>query len=155
MEPTRSQNITVSWRRSASGAVGWDLVVVAGAAGRAAFLVLGVPLRLRLLAGADFSPALSEVPHSPQNLRQRVLHSTTRTPIRERAATLAAKFHALGILKPTACAPHTASLLLWRSGARKTSAPLSGGHLLLMLVVRCTPSHTARRHRRPGVAPPL
>src|SRR5262249_42851061 len=56
VEPTRSQNITVNCRRSASAE-----------GGGVAFLARSAPLRLRLLAGAGLPSVFRAVPHSGQN----------------------------------------------------------------------------------------
>jgi hypothetical protein len=68
VEPTRSQNITVNWRRSASGATGRDFVAVSDAAARVAFLAVIVPWRLRLFVAGGFPVASRAMPQSPQNL---------------------------------------------------------------------------------------
>src|SRR5262249_40573667 len=65
---TRSQNITVSWRRSASGVATWGFVGVGRTLGRGARAGVFAPFPLRLWAGADFLSAVRVAPQSPQNL---------------------------------------------------------------------------------------
>src|SRR5215510_12335256 len=66
VEPTKSQNITVSCRRSASGAVAGGLTGI----GRltASDVCPEVSALLRLLLGTGFLLASKGVPHSEQNL---------------------------------------------------------------------------------------
>src|SRR5262249_34562891 len=68
VEPTRSQNMTVNCRRSASGAAGRDLAALGEAVERRAFLALVTSLRLRRLAGSGVAAAPKVMPHWPQNL---------------------------------------------------------------------------------------
>src|SRR5262245_59337241 len=67
VEPTKSQNMTVSWRRSASGAAGRACPAVGDVVGRLAFLAVVVPWRLRPFAGRGVPAALKGMPQWPQN----------------------------------------------------------------------------------------
>jgi len=142
VEPTRSQNITVNCRRSASGDAGRDLAVVGDAAGRLAFLALLVPWRLQLLAGAGLLSVFRAVPHSGQNFAagracwpQLGQRGTNEIPHSSQNLALS------GFSKPQLAQRMLLLYSFGRSGARKRLSPRSQAAIFCCVRVgRCTPS---------------
>src|SRR5215813_8866469 len=157
VEPTRSQNITVSCRRSASGEVGWDLAVVGAAAGRLAFLVLGVAVRVRLLTSRGFSAAHRVVPHSPQNLACGAFSPPHWAQRRfSEVPHSVQNFSPSGFSKPQLAQRIRPLYSFGLSRARKIPArPQSGGNLLLRArgllspSLYCAPAYTAGSNSAP------